>query len=106
MGQKNKNKNKKQKENDKFEEFKDQFNSEEDRIGYTATLIVAFAAAIYAVFHMNWFMRLFYSPKNPMWRNILQFCSLMACCWLFGLGLSKSIAFGLKLRNKVLKKKE
>ena len=107
MGQKNKNKkNKNQKEQEPFNDFKDQFNSEEDRIAYTATLIIAIAAAIYACFHMNKFMALFYSPRNPMWRNILQFISLMACCWLFGLGLSKSLAFGLKLKNKVLKKKD
>ena len=102
MGQKSK-KNKQTKAKGDFDKYKDQFNSEEDRIGYTATLIVAFCAGIYACFHINKFVALFYSPGAPTWRNIFQFCSLMACCWLFGLFLSKTISFGLKLgksRNK------
>lgn len=102
MGKKDRKKDKKKDEEKEFNEYKNAFNSEPDRIGHSITMIIAFSVGIYFMFNIKKFMALFYTPGVPAWRNILQFCSLLACCWLFGLFLSKAISFGVKLskRNK------
>jgi hypothetical protein len=99
---KNKPKTKEEKE---FEDYKSNFKSEDDRIGHSVTMVLTFAIGIYFMFNVKKFLRLFYTPGVPLWQNMLQFCSLLACCWLFGLFLSKSIAFSLKLSRKIRNKK-
>ena len=97
---KDKKKNKKLTSKDKnYEDFKNEFNSEEDRIGHSATMIIATLIGVYFLFNQKKFLSLFYTPGAPMWRNFLQFFSIMACCWLFGLFLSKSISYGLKIKS-------
>ena len=102
MGNKKQKKTKKQTEEEKnYEEFKKNFNSDEDRIGHSATMIIVCVIGIYLMFNPNKFMSLFYNRNAPMWRNILSFCSFLACCWIFGFILSKGIAFGLKFRRNI-----
>lgn len=97
-----KDKNKKDKE---FEEYKNTFKSEDDRVGHSITMVITMVVGIYYMFHMNKFMDLWYSPYNPTWRNIFNFVTLISCCWVFGYFFSKSIAFGRKFGRTYLKKK-
>ena len=96
-----KGKHKKTQEEKNFDEFKKNFNSDEDRIGHSATMIIVFILGIYLMFNPNKFLSLFYDKRASMGKNIFYFCSFLACCWIFGFILSKTIAFGLRFRRNL-----
>ncbi|EAY11336.1 hypothetical protein TVAG_344300 [Trichomonas vaginalis G3] len=103
---KNKKKKKETPAKDKqFEEYKAAFNSEEDRIGHSTTVILAVCVGLYFMANMNKFTALWYSPHNPGWRNAFNFVALLSSCMAFGYFLSKSIAFGLRLSKRNRNKK-
>ena len=70
-------------------EFQSIFNNPERRFALLATISASLIIVIFLCTDINRLNRIFYKPELSIFANMLNFCGIMFCCFLFGAVFSR-----------------
>ncbi|KAK8848142.1 hypothetical protein M9Y10_019198 [Tritrichomonas musculus] len=70
-------------------EFQSVFNNPERRFALLATIGVSLVVVVFLCTDLNRLNRIFYKPELSIFANMLNFCAIMFCCFLFGAFFSR-----------------
>lgn len=70
-------------------EFQSIFNNPERRFALLATIGVSLVIVVFLCTDLNRLNRIFYKPELSIFANMLNFCAIMFCCFLFGAFFSR-----------------